>query len=164
MRRLNQHGVTLLEILIAIFLLGVIVLAAALAQRMGIYFLKSTGKRVEIQNRAHLGMEYITRDARESSTYIVLGGGRRLRLTDPDGNVVTYRFRNNGLEYDNSFNFGSGTIEGVTGYFDDPPPLDLHDRGKRFVLHIEVEEEATEGLEDTEKRIVLDVQVFLRSN
>lgn len=128
----NKKAVTLLELLIAIALVGSIVLAAALAQKMGLDFVESTSDRIKLQNKANLAVEKIVRDGMEAGTFTISGAGND-----------TIGFDSGSISY----KFGTDELSGIEGFFQSSPP------NKRFSIHV------TE-VDGEDMRV--DTKVFLR--
>jgi len=130
----RPKAVTLMELVIAIALLAIIVLATALSQKMGLDFLKSTSSRVEVQNKANLAVEEIVREGREAESYTVSDAGR----------TITF-------DSGKSYTFGERELSDFDGYFTDL------ETDKRFSIYLEGEE--GEGKEA--KSTVISTQVNL---
>jgi type II secretory pathway pseudopilin PulG len=141
-------AVTLLELLIAVTLISSIVLAAALSQKVGLNFIKSTGNRVRLQNAAHIAIEEIVRKGREANSFIVS------LVSGPGYEKIKFNYSANPPSLPHEYEFGdNGTIlENFEGYF-------TSINSKEFGIHLH----GTEGEGDEQKSIDLDTRVFLRN-
>jgi len=97
----NRFAVTLMELIVAISIVGVVLVAAITYNLIGEKFYHSTSKQAIVLNDAQYLIEQMGKDIKQATDVNI--NGSKVRITQLGGNVVTYTYqKDEGKIYCNS--------------------------------------------------------------
>ncbi|MDP8216326.1 MAG: hypothetical protein P9L98_03275 [Candidatus Kaelpia imicola] len=83
---MNRKSITLMELVVAMSIVGFILVAVVTYNLIGEKFYQSTSKQVAVLNDAQYLMEQMAKDIKKAETLSFFGG--MLSITNEDGNVI----------------------------------------------------------------------------